>query len=256
MGGKTLYFGEIGDSSNTLISYFERHGARTCGQDENPAEWILEVTGTAPRSESTQDWSSVWNDSEERRAVKAELARLKETLSQQPVSANDPEELRTFAASFGTQLWVVLIRIFQQYWRTPSYLYSKVALCLFSVSPDPIFNATWKVSNSSLAGDIHRIFLLENTQFPPRTPEPTFRRLHAPHHILQLLPTNHAPLRNPARALRGPRTSVKDLFLGRVHPVEHPCRDPLERAHGCARFLRLVLPHRIARERRGGRPGD
>ena len=30
MGGKTLYFGEIGDSSKTLTSYFERNGARPC----------------------------------------------------------------------------------------------------------------------------------------------------------------------------------------------------------------------------------
>ena len=135
MEGKTLYFGEIGDSSNTLISYFERHGARKCGKDENPAEWILEVTGTPPGPESTEDWPSIWNDSEEHRSVKAELSRLKETLSQQPQAINNPEDLRPFAASFGTQLRVVLMRVFQQYWRTPSYLYSKVALCLFSVSP-------------------------------------------------------------------------------------------------------------------------
>ncbi|KAH8748816.1 Pyoverdine/dityrosine biosynthesis protein-domain-containing protein [Hyaloscypha sp. PMI_1271] len=134
MGGKTLYFGEIGNSSKTVTSYFERNGARSCGQDENPAEWMLEVTGTAGGSESTQDWSAIWNNSEERKAVKTELARMKENFSQQPVLVNDPgdpDALRSFAAPFGTQFWIVLKRVFQQYWRTPSYLYSKVALCLF-----------------------------------------------------------------------------------------------------------------------------
>ena len=137
MGGKTLYFGEIGDSSKILTSYFECNGARPCSQDENPAEWILEVTGAAPGSESKQDWPAIWNNSEEHEAVKAELARMKETLSQQPVAVNDPDALRPFAAPFGTQLWIVLMRVFQQYWRTPSYLYSKVALCLFSVCLNP-----------------------------------------------------------------------------------------------------------------------
>lgn len=137
MGGKTLYFGEVGDSSKTVISYFERNGARSCGQDENPAEWMLEFTGAAPGSESTNDWSGIWNKSEEHKAVKPELGRMKEILSQQSVSVNDPDALRPFAAPFGTQLWIVLMRVFQQYWRTPSYPYSTVALCLFSVSWNP-----------------------------------------------------------------------------------------------------------------------
>lgn len=134
MGGKTLYFGEIGDASNTVTSYFERNGAKPCGQDENPAEWLLQITREASDSESTQDWTAIWNDSEERKAVKAELARMRENLPQQSVSFDDPDSFRSFAAPFGSQLWVVLVRVFQQYWRTPSYLYSKVALCLFSVS--------------------------------------------------------------------------------------------------------------------------
>lgn len=137
MGGKTLYFGEIGDSSRTLTSYFERNGARACGQDENPAEWMLEVTGAAPGSRSIQDWPATWNNSEEHKAVKAELARMKETLSRPPITVYNPDALRPFAAPFGTQLWIVLKRVFQQYWRTPSYLYSKVALCLLSASPIP-----------------------------------------------------------------------------------------------------------------------
>lgn len=132
-----MYFGEIGPSSKTVISYFKRHGARSCSGRENPAEWMLAVTGATPGSECTQDWSAIWNSSENRKAIRTELARMKKDFSQRPVSFNDtsdPDALRPFAAPFGTQLWIVLKRVFQQYWRTPSYLYSKLALCLFSVS--------------------------------------------------------------------------------------------------------------------------
>lgn len=134
MEGKTLYFGDIGDSSKVVTSYFERNGARPCGQDENPAEWMLEITGAAAGSHCSQDWPAIWHASNERKAVKFELARMKETLPPLSKSVNDPDALRPFAAPFGTQLWTVLIRVFLQYWRTPSYLYSKFALCLFSVS--------------------------------------------------------------------------------------------------------------------------
>ncbi|KAL8826987.1 MAG: hypothetical protein Q9191_003460 [Dirinaria sp. TL-2023a] len=160
MGGKTLYFGEIGDDSKTLTSYFERNGARPCGKDENPAEWVLEITGAGPGSESTQDWPAVWKDSKEHEAVKAELARMKETLFQQPVSVNDSDALRPFAVHFGSQLWVVLMRVFQQYWRTPSYLYSKVALCLFSAMF--IGFSFWKTPNSlqGLQNQLFAVFML------------------------------------------------------------------------------------------------
>jgi ABC-type multidrug transport system ATPase subunit len=40
-GGKTVYFGEIGESSKTLNDYFARNGARPCAPEENPAEWYV-----------------------------------------------------------------------------------------------------------------------------------------------------------------------------------------------------------------------
>jgi ATP-binding cassette subfamily G (WHITE) protein 2 (PDR) len=42
-GGKTVYFGDIGENSKMLTSYFERNGSRKFGPDENPAEVMLEV---------------------------------------------------------------------------------------------------------------------------------------------------------------------------------------------------------------------
>lgn len=179
MGGKTLYFGDIGKSSKTVTSYFERHGARPCAEEENPAEWMFQITGASAGSENKQDWSAVWNTSEERNAVKAELAHMKDQLSQCPSSsldASDTDALRPFAATFATQSRIVLKRVFQQYWRTPSYLYSKAALCLFSVSQINhrynthlrFFQALfigfsfWKMPNSlqGLKNQMYAIFML------------------------------------------------------------------------------------------------
>ncbi|RFN52729.1 p-loop containing nucleoside triphosphate hydrolase [Fusarium flagelliforme] len=159
MGGKTMYFGDIGPSSKIMTGYFERNGARPCGEDENPAEWMLEITGSG----SEQDWPSVWNDSLEREAVKAELAMKKMELSQLAIpvtGSSDVDSLRPFAAPFVTQLFVVLKRVFQQYWRTPSYLYSKVALCLFSALF--IGFSFWQLPNSlhGLQNQMYAIFML------------------------------------------------------------------------------------------------
>ncbi|OAG03327.1 uncharacterized protein CC84DRAFT_1220197 [Paraphaeosphaeria sporulosa] len=80
-GGKQLYFGKIGQSCKTMISYFEKNGARPCKANENPAEWTLDVTSSTEHSDETQDWSEVWNKSQECKATKSKLAQLKKKFS-------------------------------------------------------------------------------------------------------------------------------------------------------------------------------
>lgn len=55
-GGRTVYFGDIGHNSETLLNYFESHGAAKCGEDENPAEYMLTMVGAGAQGKSTQDW--------------------------------------------------------------------------------------------------------------------------------------------------------------------------------------------------------
>ncbi|KAL2431395.1 ABC multidrug transporter C [Exophiala dermatitidis] len=134
-GGKTVYFGEIGESSKTLTSYFERNGAHKCPPDANPAEWMLEVIGAAPGSHTDIDWVETWRNSPEFREVRAELEHLKHERSRlAPVTSHraDKASYREFAAPFWEQLVEVQKRVFQQYWRTPSYIYSKLSLCIAS----------------------------------------------------------------------------------------------------------------------------
>ncbi|KAF5025555.1 hypothetical protein F66182_2363 [Fusarium sp. NRRL 66182] len=128
-GGRTIYFGDIGKNSETLTSYFEKHGSEPCPKGDNPAEWMLEVIGAAPGSHTEIDWHQTWRDSNEYQAVQTELQRLKSE-GAASVGSDDPESYREFAAPFLEQLRVAGYRVFQQYWRTPSYIYSKAALCL------------------------------------------------------------------------------------------------------------------------------
>ncbi|KAJ2903503.1 ZEB2-regulated ABC transporter 1 [Zalerion maritima] len=128
-GGKTVYFGDIGKNSTKMTSYFERNGGFPCPKEANPAEWMLEVIGAAPGSHSDIDWRNAWRESAEYEDIQAELRSLKEQTGVAPPPTEDKSSYREFAASFWTQLQVVTHRVFQQYWRTPSYIYSKTALC-------------------------------------------------------------------------------------------------------------------------------
>ncbi|CCF58498.1 hypothetical protein KAFR_0E03460 [Kazachstania africana CBS 2517] len=129
-GGQTVYFGDLGKGCKTMIEYFEKHGAQACPPDANPAEWMLEVIGAAPGSHALQDYYDVWINSEEYKAVHRELDRMEKELPLKTKEA-DSEEKKEFAVNLLPQLWLVLERLFQQYWRSPEYLWSKIGLtCL------------------------------------------------------------------------------------------------------------------------------
>ncbi|KIW88628.1 uncharacterized protein Z519_10674 [Cladophialophora bantiana CBS 173.52] len=136
--GKTTYFGPIGESCKTVIAYFERNGAPSCPVGANPAEWLLNITGGA-RDQSYRcdiDWPQVWKSSPEFQAVHAELDDLeakRPTLIDHLSTGKDGEDsYRSYAAPFWLQYYEVQKRVFQQYWRTPSYIYSKLILCAAS----------------------------------------------------------------------------------------------------------------------------
>ncbi|KAM5341482.1 hypothetical protein ACJ41O_014513 [Fusarium nematophilum] len=125
-GGKTVYFGDIGENSRILLDYFEKNGARACGDYENPAEWMLEIVNNATGTNG-QDWHTVWKASEERIAVEAEVERIHSTMSTATLQ-DDAASHSEFAMPFSTQLREVTVRVFQQYWRMPGYVLSKLML--------------------------------------------------------------------------------------------------------------------------------
>jgi ATP-binding cassette subfamily G (WHITE) protein 2 (PDR) len=127
-GGKTVYFGDIGSGSETLVDYFVRNGGPPCEPGANPAEHMLEVIGAAPGSHTSIDWPATWRASPEHDAVRAELARLRQTTEEKTSPVRTKKSHQSFAAPFTTQLRLVANRCAQQYWRTPSYVYSKMAL--------------------------------------------------------------------------------------------------------------------------------
>ncbi|GME69443.1 unnamed protein product [[Candida] boidinii] len=135
-GGETIYFGPVGQDSKTLINYFEKNGSIKCGEEENPAEWMLKATATTGEdADRSKNWHQIWSDSEEHKKVVEELETMAKELVQKPaMKVENPES--SFAASIGTQYMVVTKRVFQQYWRSPSYIWNKVTLvvlgCLFN----------------------------------------------------------------------------------------------------------------------------
>ncbi|XDG05108.1 hypothetical protein ABKA04_004723 [Annulohypoxylon sp. FPYF3050] len=151
--GETVYFGDIGRDASTLTRYFEGEGAPQCRPEENPAEWVLDVISsrhnaaiTAVDSEKPSvverarelerfDWSKKWNESLQNQEI---LSYLQQSIAEKQSSSPEKPSAELgeseYAASFSQQLIIVTKRIFEEYWRDPTYLYSKLALCAGVVS--------------------------------------------------------------------------------------------------------------------------
>ncbi|PLB37099.1 pleiotropic drug resistance family ABC transporter [Aspergillus candidus] len=155
-GGRTVYFGDLGTNMNTLIKYFETKGSSKCPGNANPAEWMLEVIGAAPGSHADQDWPEVWKNSPEREQVRQELAQMKQELSQRPLPPRTVE-YGEFAMPLYAQFLVCIQRMFQQYWRSPSYIYSKAAMCII---PPLFIGFTFWREPTSLQGMQDQMFAI------------------------------------------------------------------------------------------------
>ncbi|GJN71555.1 hypothetical protein PLIIFM63780_006109 [Purpureocillium lilacinum] len=129
--GRTIYFGDVGKNSHILVDYFTRNGASPLPQGANPAEYMLEVIGAAPGAHTDIDWPEVWQNSPERSSVQAELENLA-SLQKSTTAHDEPSTHGEFAASRKEQFLQVTKRVFQQYWRSPSYIYSKALLAIGS----------------------------------------------------------------------------------------------------------------------------
>ncbi|CCK72499.1 ATP-binding cassette transporter SNQ2 KNAG_0K01350 [Huiozyma naganishii CBS 8797] len=127
-GGQTVYFGDIGENSNTVLSYFERNGARKCSAAENPAEYILEAIGAGATASVKEDWYDTWCSSTEFVSTKNKVDNLIAELSSKENKSELGEHPSKYATSYLFQFRHVLIRTNITFWRSLNYLMSKMML--------------------------------------------------------------------------------------------------------------------------------
>ncbi|KAF9930336.1 hypothetical protein FBU30_000609 [Linnemannia zychae] len=116
-GGRTVYFGHLGQDSTELINYFEKNGAPKCAQDANPAEYILDVVNAR---HSDLEWPEIWKNSPERTQLIEEIHRTRAELSSAP-DDHDPASELEYAATNKTQFKYVFERMVRTFYRLPGY---------------------------------------------------------------------------------------------------------------------------------------
>lgn len=123
-GGQTGYFGDIGEKAATLIHYFENNRFRPCTQDENLAEFMLDMIGAGATATSKTDWFSIWQKSKEYAEVQKDLNAIHQ-ISHVPVQTSLHSK---FTTSWCYQMVELSRHNAQQHRRDPTYLFTKLIL--------------------------------------------------------------------------------------------------------------------------------
>ncbi|KAI8885476.1 hypothetical protein K501DRAFT_293450 [Backusella circina FSU 941] len=141
-GGRTAYYGEIGEDSSTMINYFESNGGPKCSPNANPAEYILQCVGAGTAGKAKADWANIWEKSSQYQALQKELDNIHNS------SDKNPSRKAIFK------------RTTLAYWRSPEYNIGRLLNVLFTALLAGF--TYWKTGNSS--GDLlNKIFALFST---------------------------------------------------------------------------------------------
>ncbi|KAF5005927.1 hypothetical protein FDECE_7685 [Fusarium decemcellulare] len=156
-GGKTVYFGDIGEQAKTVREYFGRYGA-PCPKDVNPAEHMIDVV--SGHLSQGKDWNEVWLASPEHDAVTKELDHIiSDAASKPPGTVDDGHE---FATGMWEQIKLVTQRMNLSLYRNTDYINNKIALHISSA----LFNgfSFWSIGSS--VGDLQlKLFTIFNFIF-------------------------------------------------------------------------------------------
>ncbi|KAI0089451.1 pleiotropic drug resistance ABC transporter [Irpex rosettiformis] len=153
VGGQTVYYGDLGYNSSTIIEYFQRNGARECKTEENPAEYILQVIGAGANATADRDWHEIWKAAPESVALQEEIDRIHAEGRQRP-----PVEAaldKKYATLWPYQVATLTRRGMQSLWRSPTYIISKIAL---NVVAGLFIGFTFFKSKDSIQGTQNKLF--------------------------------------------------------------------------------------------------
>ncbi|KAL3420743.1 ABC drug exporter [Phlyctema vagabunda] len=156
-GGNTFYFGPVGENGKVVIDYFAKRGVY-CDPAKNIAEFVLETA--ARRNARGEDgkrinWNQEWLKSDEAKEVDREIERI--VAERRKIEISQSKVEHEFASPIWLQTTVLTKRMFAQYWRDYTYLYSKI----FTSVILGIFNGFtfWQLGNT-VADMQNRMFTL------------------------------------------------------------------------------------------------
>jgi hypothetical protein len=215
-GGRTVYFGNIGESSREVIAYFEAHNSPICQPEENPAEYILNVIGAGATAKKSQNFGDVWAQSEDAKRMVEDILRFKTEYKDSTNPGGDEGSDLTFAVPWVTQYKAVQMRVFQNYWRDPSYVNAKM---LLNIVAGLFLGFTYWMSPNSVQGMQNKVRSPSfRTSFGFDSDCLVIRDVHGFYHGYVSHEPAPTPLGGPLLAVLCPGEAIQNVPLVNICP--------------------------------------
>ncbi|KAF9893857.1 hypothetical protein FE257_010027 [Aspergillus nanangensis] len=158
-GGKTVYFGDIGENGQTIKNYFGQYGAQ-CPVEANPAEFMIDVVTGGIESVKDTDWHNVWLESPEHTRMLQDLDHMiEDAASKPPGTVDDGYE---FSMPMWEQTKIVTRRMNTALFRNTDYVNNKFSLHIISALLNGF--SFWRVGPSVTALNL-KMFTIFNFVF-------------------------------------------------------------------------------------------
>ncbi|RLL94069.1 hypothetical protein CFD26_101712 [Aspergillus turcosus] len=128
-GGKTVYFGDIGENAATIKQYFGKYGAQ-CPVEANPAEFMIDVVTGGIEAVKDKDWHQIWLESQEHQNMMVELDRMIADAAAKPPGTHD--DGYEFSMPLWDQVKIVTHRMNVSLFRNTLYINNKAELHIIS----------------------------------------------------------------------------------------------------------------------------
>ncbi|KAM0456707.1 hypothetical protein ACHAPV_004973 [Trichoderma viride] len=142
-GGKTVYFGDIGDNGKTIKEYFGQYGA-ACPVEANPAEFMIDVVTGGIESVKDKDWHQIWLESPEHDHMITELDNMISEAAARPAGTVD--DGHEFSMPMWEQIKIVTQRMNVALFRNTNYVNNKFSLHVISALLNGF--SFWRVGGS------------------------------------------------------------------------------------------------------------
>jgi ABC-type multidrug transport system permease subunit len=154
-GGKTAYFGPLGERSCHMIEYFEQFpGVPKIEAGKNPADWMLELAGHMTEDD---DFGIRYN----KHKMKLENDKIVAAAAEPPPDAKAPKFDSAWAAPIRVQLRECMKKAFRHYWRSPNYSYVRfIFMIVIAVLYGTVF---YQLTYTDPSGLQSRIALIYST---------------------------------------------------------------------------------------------
>mmetsp|Transcript_19064 Transcript_19064/g.72080 ORF Transcript_19064/g.72080 Transcript_19064/m.72080 type:complete len:1408 (-) Transcript_19064:508-4731(-) len=128
-GGRTVYFGELGDDGEAIVKYFTSiPGTIPYKSGTNPAVYMLDVIGAGTGASTLSNFDDIWYQDPRRLVLDEQLQR--EGLTE-PGALAKVEFDSFYAASVRTQIRMCMWRATVSYYRSPQYNLTRLIIAAF-----------------------------------------------------------------------------------------------------------------------------